>query len=51
MIHRIVAGVRISIRELGEDQADRRRDAELIFELDQGLRVGCRGFSGCRPGR
>ena len=39
-------GTRITIRPLGED-ADWRQDAELVFELDQGLRVGYRGFYGC----
>ena len=39
-------GIRVSVRPLGEE-ADWRQDAELVFELDQGLRVGYRGFYGC----
>jgi len=39
-------GVRISIRSLG-DQTDWRQNAELVFELDQGLNVGYRGFYNC----
>ena len=43
-------GTRISVRQLGENEADWRQDAELVFELDQGLRVGYRGFYGCDAG-
>ena len=42
-------GTRISVRSLG-DQADWRGNAELVFELDRGLRVGYRGFSDCETG-
>jgi hypothetical protein len=40
-------GTMVTVRPLGE-AADWRQDAELVFELDQGLRVGYRGFYGCR---
>jgi hypothetical protein len=40
-------GATVTVRPLGE-AADWRQDAELVFELDQGLRVGYRGFYGCR---
>ena len=40
-------GTTISVRQLGEDEADWRQDAELVFELDRGLRVGYRGFYAC----
>lgn len=43
-------GMTISVRELG-DEADWRQDAELIFELDQGLSVGYRGFYRCAAKR
>jgi hypothetical protein len=43
-------GTRISVRQLGENEGDWRQDAELVFELDQGLRVGYRGFYGCDAG-
>jgi len=39
-------GTTIAVRPLGDD-ADGRQNAELIFELDSGLRVGYRGFYGC----
>ncbi|MCV2868856.1 DUF305 domain-containing protein [Defluviimonas sp. WL0002] len=39
-------GVMMSVRPLGED-ADWRQDTELVFSLDQGLRVGYRGFWSC----
>jgi hypothetical protein len=41
-----VPGTTITVRPLG-DEADWRSDAELVFELDQGLTVGYRGFYGC----
>ena len=37
------------IRTLGEE-ADWRQNAELVFALDQGLRVGYRGFYECDIG-
>ena len=40
-------GTAVSVRTLGDD-ADWRANAELTFELDQGLSVGYRGFSTCR---
>ncbi|NDW32750.1 DUF305 domain-containing protein [Salipiger sp. PrR007] len=40
-------GVAMTVRPLG-DEADWRSDAELIFELDQGLTVGYRGFYECQ---
>lgn len=42
-------GTTITVRPLGDD-ADWRQNAELVFELDQGLRVGYRGFYGCDAG-
>jgi hypothetical protein len=39
-------GTAITVRPLG-DEADWRSDAELVFELDQGLTVGYRGFYKC----
>lgn len=39
-------GTAISVRSLG-DEADWRANAELVFELDEGLRVGYRGFYSC----
>ncbi|MFT6533806.1 MAG: hypothetical protein ACJASC_003371 [Limimaricola cinnabarinus] len=39
-------GTMVTVRLLG-DEADWRADAELVFELDQGLSVGYRGFYGC----
>ena len=39
-------GTTITVRSLGED-ADWRADAELVFQLDQGLAVGYRGFYAC----
>ena len=38
----------ITVRRLG-DEADWRADATLMFELDQGLSVGYRGFYRCDP--
>jgi hypothetical protein len=40
------AGTMITVQPLG-DEADWRANAELVFELDQGLKVGYRGFYGC----
>jgi hypothetical protein len=34
------------VRPLG-DEADWRQNAELVFDLDEGLRVGYRGFYDC----
>ncbi|MEQ8444289.1 MAG: DUF305 domain-containing protein [Pelagibacterium sp.] len=39
-------GTTITVRPLG-DEADWRADAELVFELDQGLTIGYRGFYAC----
>ena len=39
-------GTRVAVRPLGEE-ADWRQNAELVFELDQGLSVGYRGFYDC----
>jgi hypothetical protein len=39
-------GIAITVRPLG-DEADWRSDADLVFELDQGLTVGYRGFYRC----
>jgi hypothetical protein len=39
-------GTAITVRRLGDD-ADWRQNAELVFQLDQGLRVGYRGFYSC----
>ncbi|SMC79829.1 DUF305 domain-containing protein [Primorskyibacter flagellatus] len=39
-------GVTVTVRPLG-DESDWRADAELVFELDQGLSVGYRGFYKC----
>jgi hypothetical protein len=39
-------GTTVTVRPLGEE-ADWRSDAELVFELDQGLTVGYRGFYAC----
>jgi len=39
-------GTTVTVRQLGEE-ADWRQNAELVFELDQGLRVGYRGFYAC----
>lgn len=39
-------GAMIDVRPLGAE-ADWRADAELVFELDEGLRVGYRGFFAC----
>lgn len=40
------AGTVVTVRVLG-DGANWRQDAELVFALDQGLRVGYRGIYGC----
>lgn len=40
------AGATVTVRQLGAE-ADWRQNAELVFELDQGLRVGYRGFYSC----
>ena len=39
-------GTTVTVRPLG-DEADWRQDSELVFKLDQGLRVGYRGFYRC----
>ncbi|WP_026987560.1 DUF305 domain-containing protein [Fodinicurvata fenggangensis] len=39
-------GTTVTVRTLG-DEADWRQKAELVFELDQGLSVGYRGFYDC----
>lgn len=39
-------GTTITVRPLGEE-ADWRADTELVFELDEGLTVGYRGFYAC----
>lgn len=39
-------GISVSVRPLGED-ADWRADAELVFALDEGLKIGYRGFWTC----
>lgn len=39
-------GITVNVAELG-DAADWRADAERVFELDQGLSVGYRGFFRC----
>ncbi|WP_127524628.1 DUF305 domain-containing protein [Mesorhizobium sp. Z1-4] len=39
-------GAAVTVRPLG-DEADWRQDSELVFQLDQGLTVGYRGFYGC----
>lgn len=41
-------GAMVSVRTLG-DETSWRANAELIFELDEGLRVGYRGFYQCEP--
>lgn len=42
-------GTTVTVRRLGEE-ADWRQNAELVFELDQGLSVGYRGFYDCDAG-
>ncbi|WP_377404720.1 hypothetical protein [Plastorhodobacter daqingensis] len=42
-------GTTVAVRLLG-DEVDWRQNAELVFELDQGLSVGYRGFYGCEAG-
>jgi len=42
-------GTTVTVRPLG-DEADRRQNAELVFELEEGLSVGYRGFYGCAAG-
>ena len=39
-------GVSFAVQPLG-DAADWRRNADLVFTLDEGLRVGYRGFYSC----
>jgi hypothetical protein len=39
-------GIRVSVRSLGDD-ADWREDAQLVFELEQGLTVGYGGLYRC----
>jgi hypothetical protein len=40
-------GIELSVAALGE-RGDWRANAELVFELDRGLRAGYRGFYACR---
>ena len=42
-------GTTVTVRPLG-DEADWRQNAELVFELAEGLSVGYRGFYGCAAG-
>ncbi|WP_118132971.1 DUF305 domain-containing protein [Oceanicella sp. SM1341] len=42
-------GTTVTVRPLGDD-ATWRRNAELVFELDEGLRVGYSGFYSCGAG-
>ncbi|MBZ8132588.1 DUF305 domain-containing protein [Afifella sp. IM 167] len=42
-------GTTITVQPLGEE-ADWRQNAELVFELDEGLSVGYRGFYSCDAG-
>ena len=42
-------GSTLTVRPLG-DEADWRQNAELVFDLDQGLSVGYRGFYSCEAG-
>lgn len=42
-------GTTVTVRPLG-DEADWRQNAELVFELEEGLSVGYRGFYGCAAG-
>lgn len=42
-------GTTVTVRSLG-DEADWRQNAELMFELNEGLSVGYRGFYGCAAG-
>ena len=42
-------GTTVTVRPLG-DEADWRQNAELVFELDEGLSIGYRGFYGCAAG-
>jgi hypothetical protein len=41
-------GVTVAVQRLG-DAADWRQNADLLFTLDEGLRVGYRGFFACDP--
>lgn len=43
------AGAEVTIRTLGDD-ADWRQNADLILELEEGPRIGYRGFYGCSAG-
>ena len=45
-------GVRMSVKPVSDEETEiedgvRRREADLVFELDQGLTVGYRGFYSC----
>lgn len=40
-------GTTVTVLTLGNEAGWRAADAELIFELDQGLRVAYRGFYDC----
>jgi Domain of unknown function (DUF305) len=42
-------GTTVTVQPLG-DEADWRQNADLVFELDEGLSVGYRGFYGCEAG-
>ncbi len=43
----MAAGMTTTVRQLPEDEADWRSDAELVFSLEKGLKVGYRGFWDC----
>jgi hypothetical protein len=45
----LAPGTTVTVRQLGEE-ADWRQNAELVFELDEGLNVGYRGFYDCEAG-
>ena len=42
-------GLRVAVQPLG-DAADWRQNADLVFTLDEGLRIGYRGFFACEQG-
>ena len=42
-------GISVAVQPLGEE-ADWRQNADLVFTLAEGLRVGYRGFFACKPG-
>ncbi len=42
-------GAALSVQPLG-DEADWRQDSEMVFQIDQGLTVGYRGFYACGAG-